>query len=146
MTYVVIWDGSMKVPLPGVGSIQRRACYLTQGAIAMGELLGSREMTGKGLSDAPLRPRKPKKKRNKAIAKPCPCGRMEITAAQVEHRIANCRLCRAEARGPKRAGKPCVTCGVIKIPKLDWQAGLYECHACRKLRSSARTGKKAQAA
>lgn len=32
MTYVVIWDGSMKTPLPGVGSIERTGNYLTEHA------------------------------------------------------------------------------------------------------------------
>ena len=55
----VVWDGSMKTPLPGVGDIQRRAHYLAQGGYKIGELITYRES------------RKAPVKRSK-----CRCGRV----------------------------------------------------------------------
>lgn len=112
--YTVVWSGSMKQSLPGLGGIQRRACYLTEGAMRRtGDLPSAREMVGKtDLTGLQIR---------QAPTQPCAIcvglgRRCRRCAARLLHRA-------------RKNDRPRCACGGV-IGRNDWSAGVRRCQRC----------------
>jgi len=102
---VVAWSGSMRTPLPGVGGIERRRAYLTEGAPASskhsGELPTQAEMKGKtDLTGPQIRAGRPRL----GELSPCRvgCGRT-VTLADERSGHKRCSSCRRAGRGGRQA-------------------------------------------
>lgn len=69
MNYTVVWSGSMKTPLPGVGGLARKCSYLTE----LGEPSGDRQ--------------------DQRIRQRCRCGRQMILVPGSA--LTTCAVCRS---------------------------------------------------
>lgn len=93
----IVWSGSMKTPLPGLGGIERRRAYLTEGAPSESrksnefptqvEMRGKTDYTGLQVREA-------------LPAKRClmRCGRT-VSPAGVRQGYLRCNQCRRDGRG-----------------------------------------------
>jgi hypothetical protein len=100
----VVWSGSMRTPLPGLGGIARRRAYLLEGAPSRSsqstEFPTAAEMRGKTeLTGLQIRHGAPS-------TKPCStaCGRF-VSAAGMRQGYLRCNECRRTGRGGRQSKK-----------------------------------------
>lgn len=99
----IVWSGSMRTPIPGIGGIERRRAYLTEGAPSSGkqsqEFPSQAEMRGKtDLIGLQIRGGLPEKRCSNG------CGGT-VSQAGMRHGYVRCQQCRRSGLGGRPRAK-----------------------------------------